>query len=446
MRLFAALSLLFLGSSTNICLASSADDPAKPGNTQPETQHIFGDWGGLRTSLATKGIDLSLGYIGQLAANVSGGKRAGFDYAQQLEFKADFDWGKIANLSGFSTHAIFVNRLGRNLSSDYIGDNVFQAQSMYGGGGNVVVHLAELYGEQAFLGGKVDVAAGRLLVGEDYATSPLYCDFMSTAVCGYPNSLAAKAGFTTFPNSTWGARVRVAALEHLYVQAGAYQVRPEAGGNTGLNWGWSGTTGTYYPFEVGYEPAYGSSRLNGHYKLGFVHDTSNYPDLLEDENGLAFAETGNPAAMHNGRNSLYFLADQMLYRSGQKPEDGLILLGGFVSSDKSTSQFSRFAFFGLTDQGIIASRPDDSFGVLVAWQEVSDALAATQALQAANGMPLEKSAQGIQSHESLIEARYNIAVSPGLAIMPDVQYVVHPDAARVLPNSVVVGIQMKANL
>jgi porin len=427
-------------------LANSANDPAKPGNAQPETQHILGDWGGIRTSLAAEGIDLSLRYIGQLAANVSGGKSAGFDYARQLEFKADFDWAKLANLNGFSTHALFVNRLGRNVSADYVGDNVFQAQSMYGGGGNVVVHLAEFYGEQALFGGKVDIAAGRLLVGQDYATSPLYCDFMSTAVCGYPNSLAAKAGFTTFPNSTWGARVRVAPFEHLYVQAGAYQVRPAAGGDTGFDWSWAGTTGTYYPLELGYEPADGSSRLTGHYKLGFAHDTSNYPDLFEDEGGLAFAETGNPAAMHSGRNSVYLLADQMLYRSGQSPEDGLILMGGFASSDKSTSQFSRFAYLGLIDQGIIASRPDDSFGVLVAWQEISDKLTATQAIQAANGMALEKNAPGVQSHESLVEARYDIAISPGLDVMPDVQYVIHPGAARFFANALVVGLQIKASL
>jgi porin len=53
---------------------------------------------------------------------------------------------------------------------------------------------------------------------------------MNTALCGYPHGLAAKQGFSTFPNSTWGARAKFAPSKSFYVQAGAYQVRPKAGG------------------------------------------------------------------------------------------------------------------------------------------------------------------------------------------------------------------------
>jgi porin len=420
--------------------------PAKPKNTQPQVQHILGDWGGLRTELHDDGIDLSFEYIGQFAGNVSGGKNTGFDYAQQLEFKLDFDWEKIAGLNGFTTHVDLVNRLGRNLSKDYVGDGIFQSQAIYGGGGNVVVHLAELYGEEKFASGMVDVAAGRLLVGEDYATSPLYCGFMNTAICGYPNSLAAKAGFTVFPNSTWGARLRLAPVEPFYLQAGLYQVRPEGGGRSGFDWGDSGATGTYYPIEGGYEPLFGSDQLEGHYKIGFAHDSSSYPDLFRDAGGRAFATTGNPPREHGGRDSFYLLADQMLMRNGDGAENGLVLMGGYVWSTESTSRLSRFAFAGLNDQGIIPSRPDDSFGLLVGWQKVSNALSATQEIEASRGLPLSGDATGVQSDEAVIEARYEIAVSKGLGVMPDVQYVIRPGATRTYKNALVLGLQIKADL
>jgi porin len=420
--------------------------PAKPKNTEPPEQHLFGDWGGLRTTLEDSGITPSLNYIGQFSANVSGGKGTGTDYAQQLEFKLDFDGKKLAGVSGFTLHADFVNRLGRNVSADYVGDTIVQAQSVYGGGGNVVVHLAQLYAEEKLASGMVDIAAGRLLVGEDYAISPLYCGFMNTSICGYPNSLAQKAGFTVFPNATWGARIRIDPIEHVYVQGGAYQVRPAAGGRSGFDWGWSGTNGTYYPIEAGYEPLFGSDQLEGHYKFGFAHDTSNYPDLFEDKRGLPFAATGNAPRTHGGRDSFYLLADQMLQRNGDGPANGLVLMGGYVWSDESTSQFSRFAFAGLTDQGIFPSRPDDALGVVVAWQGISKDLSETQAIEALQGVPLSKDAAGVQSDETVIEARYDIAVAKGLRVMPDLQYVIHPGAAHTFSNALVLGVQVKAEL
>ncbi len=110
---------------------------AKPGNDAPAEQHLFGDWGGLRSDLHSRGVDLSVDYTGQVAADVAGGRKTGVDYAQQIQLKADVDWSVLAGIKGFSTHAILVNRAGRNLGTDYVGDNLFQPQSVYGGAGDV---------------------------------------------------------------------------------------------------------------------------------------------------------------------------------------------------------------------------------------------------------------------------------------------------------------------
>lgn len=441
--LFAALSFALLLSSG--AQAQGQPKPAAPKNDAPAEQHIFGDWGGIRSDLHGRGIDLSLDYTGQVAANVAGGRRSGNDYAQQIQFKADADWSVLAGVKGFTTHAILVSRAGRNLGADYVGDNLFQSQSVYGGAGDVLVHLVEAYGEEKLAAGRIDIAAGRLAVGEDFATSPLYCDFLNTAICGYPHSLPAKVGFTAFPNSTWGARARVAPLPHLYLQGGAYQVRPQFGGRGGFDWGWSGTTGTYFPVEVGYEPVVGAAGLPGHYKLGFAHDTSDYFDVLRDASGRPFVATGARPARRSGRNSAYLLADQMVHRSGDGPSDGLILLGGYVRSDRDTSQFSRFAFFGAIAPSPFPSRSHDNIGVVVAWAKISDPLAETEALQAAAGLPLADQAVGVQSRETIVEARYQIALDRGLRLTPDIQYIAHPGAARTFPNATAIGLQVEAD-
>lgn len=59
--------------------AASAKPPAKPKNDAPAEQHLFGDWCGVRPQLHDSGVELSFDFTGQVAANVSGGRRSGAD-------------------------------------------------------------------------------------------------------------------------------------------------------------------------------------------------------------------------------------------------------------------------------------------------------------------------------------------------------------------------------
>lgn len=444
-----ALSLLRLTLIAGAAVASAARsapaDIAKPKNDAPKPQHLLGDWGGLRTRLHDGGLDLTLDYRGEAGAVVAGGKRRGADYAQQVELKADADWGKIARAKGLRTHMILVNRAGRNASTDYAGDQLFQIQEIFGGTHAAIVHLVELYAQQKLDDDHIDIAAGRLPVGEDFATSPLYCAFMNTAICGYPHSLPAKVGFSVFPNSTWGARIRAAPGAHVYAQVGAYQVRPKFGGKYGFDWGFSGTTGTYFPAEVGWEPEFGAAALPGHYKAGFGYDTSNYKDNLLDAVGRPFVLSGAPPREHASRHSWYLLADQMLARNGDGPANGFVVMGGYVHSAPATSQLSDFVFLGLLDQGVIAGRPDDSAGIIVSKATISGSLHDSEALQSGLGLTLAGGAPSVQTSEIIVEGRYQVALRPGLDVMPDIQYLVRPSASRHYRNATALGLRIDAD-
>lgn len=407
---------------------------------------MLGDWNGQRSALEDQGVALSLNYIGEQAGNLDGGRRGGTDYAQQVELDADIDWKKLAGLNGFSTHAVLINRAGRNLSSDYVGDNLFQAQEIYGGGGNVLIHLVYVYAEQKFSDGRIDLAAGRLAAGNDFASSPLYCDFMNTGICGYPHSLPNKVGFTAFPNSTWGGRVRFDPGNHVYIQAGLYQVRPQLGGRAGLDFGTSDTTGGYIPVELGYEPTLGEDEMPGHYKIGVTHDTSNYPDLNRNAFGQPLVSSGGPALNHRGCGSEYLLVDQMLVRNGSGPMNGVIAFAGMVHSSPQTSQFEWFTFGGIVDQGVFDARPDDSIGASIAYAKIGNPLIQTEALQSQHGLPLAMDAVGVQSNEILMEARYSFKITDGLHIMPDLQYVVRPGAATRYQNATILALHIAADL
>ena len=106
----------------------------------PKVEHMLPDWGGWRHTLEDKGIFLLLDATSEFAGNVSGGVRRGATFANQVGLEFDIDWQRLAGVTGFSTHAIVVNRSG-NSTSHLFGDNLLPVQEIYGAGGDVAVHL-----------------------------------------------------------------------------------------------------------------------------------------------------------------------------------------------------------------------------------------------------------------------------------------------------------------
>ena len=116
----------------------------------PET-HLFDNWGGLRTRLHDRGVDLSIDYTTESAWNISGGIRRGADYAHQIGIQADLDWEKLAGIAGLTTHTVIINRAGRNASTEYVGDTVIQAQEIFGAGFDQAVNLVWFYAEEKMM-------------------------------------------------------------------------------------------------------------------------------------------------------------------------------------------------------------------------------------------------------------------------------------------------------
>lgn len=413
---------------------------------QPE--HALGDWGGLRTRLTDRGIDLAPGYLAEIADVTSGGQRHGLDYAHQIKVQADVDGGKLMGLEGFSLHTVLVNRAGRNASADYLGDDLFEVQEIYGGTAHAALHLVYLYGEQLLAGGKLDLKAGRMDVGQDFAASPLYCQFLSLGLCPQPRSLTLDSGFSIYPNSTWAARARTQAGP-LYAAAGVYQARPRYGGPSGFDWGFSHTTGVELPAEIGWEPRFGGNKLLGHYKAGIAINTSDTPDPLTMAAG---------GANHGHRTSWYLLADQMIARTGKSGTDGVILLAGWAHADLHTAVLSDFAFGGVTARGIIPGRLGDTVEALVSHGSVSGRVTAAQRLAAAQGEALPSGfpaapgsfgaaavPPGVQTGEWIVEANYGFKARPGVTIVPDVQFVGRPAAVKSIPDALVLAGRLEVN-
>jgi hypothetical protein len=129
-RLFCCLAIaiasLALGS---VAQAQSVD--AQSLDDWLQHPYMTGDWGGLRTKLEAEGFHLRAHYLSETAGNPSGGLKQGTQYAQQVDFGADLDLGKLANLPGGQVHITFTDRAGQSLAALDVG-NLISEQEIFG--------------------------------------------------------------------------------------------------------------------------------------------------------------------------------------------------------------------------------------------------------------------------------------------------------------------------
>jgi porin len=417
-----------------------ARTPAQTGVSAP-TEHLFGDWGGLRPALENMGIYLNFDALTEFAGNVSGGTKQGATFAGQEALGLDIDWQRLAGVPGLSTHVTLVNRWGAN-DSTLFGDHLLPVQEIYGAGGNVAAHLVSAYVQEKLFDGRLDLAAGRMNVENDFASSPLYCNYMNNVLCGDPKALpGGDIGHSAYPDGVWGGRVRVRPRPDIYVTAGVYEVSQGLYGNdwrSGFEFDGAQDSGIYVPVEAGFEPRLGDQRLPGHYKIGFGYDSSN------TYTNFSSALTTPPGARpptHGGNTQFWLRADQMLVRQGPGDQSGIIVMAGFIHNNPINSVYAEQYFLGALDRGFWAARPNDAVAMLFTYNTVSGQLGNVQAREMELGLPLSNNATGVQSHEMILEVNYNIHVYRGLSFQPDFQYVIRPNAQANIHDAAVFGFR-----
>ena len=410
----------------------------------PRVDRLFDTWGGLQTDLARQGVNVQIDAVTEFAGNVSGGIKQGATFANQVGVQADINWERLAGLTGLSTHVIVVSRSGSS-DSALFGDNFSPVQEVYGSGGNVLLHLVSAYAQETLAGGRLDVAAGRMNVENDFASSPIYCNFVNNGLCGDPKALpGGDRGHSAFPDAVWAARVQILPTSDTYIRTGVYQVNQglysDANFRTGFKLDDSQTSGVYLPIELGWIASLGPDKLPGHYKLGFGYDTSSgYEDF-----GNELAATGVPgftAKSRSGNTQMWVLADQMLVRSGPGDGDGLVALAGFIHNDPNNSVYAEQYYAGAVERGFWKARPKDAIGLLFMYDTVSGRLGSVQELEAMQGLPLGNGATGVQRREMILETNYDIQVFRGVNVEPDFQYVFRPNAQSSIKDAAVFGVK-----
>ncbi|WP_323992958.1 carbohydrate porin [Nguyenibacter sp. L1] len=429
----------------------SLDTPTAYENTPftPPVEHMYQPWANLVKDLNRRGIGIVVDYTSESALALDGGNAGDAGYAHQIGVELDLDWSKLVGWRGFTTHAVAVNRAGHNMAADFGDRSLNGFQEIYGGGGNVGVHLVYVYGTQDLWGGRLQIAAGKMPVNIDFSASPLFCTFMNKSMCGNPKSLTrGDPGYGTYPGSTYGTRFRLWPMHGMYVQAGLYGVNPDLNTNrydrTGFNFSTNRYTGIYVPVEFGLIPTFGPHNLVGHYKFGVAYDDANYADNYLDIYNNPAPLTRKPFRTDNGKTQIWVEGDQMLIRNGHGPLNGLYVMAGLVRNDPRTSAYL-YQFYGaLVDRGIFHSRPQDTFGIELSRTTASPDLVAAQRIDYALGRKLPGNTTYPQSHLTVLEVTYSFHVTRGLSMQPDYQRIMRPNLQRNKPAIDAIGLKVHA--
>lgn len=437
-----ALNLALFGAmhAAGALAQTSQQAPEVVSNQTADTQQqlepaprMTGDWGGLRTRLFDRGIDISFGALSEAGGNVSGGRSHEATQVSGFALGATLDMQKLAGLKGGTFQATFTKRQGPALL-DRAGLNTLQPpQEIYARG--QTYRLTDFWYTQQ-VGKVTDVKVGRMTMGEDFATLP--CDFMNLTFCGNPVGNLVGTYWYNGPISQWAGRVRVKPGDFSFM-AGVYEYNPNnLKEDIALNHG--GAKGVTAPIEAGWMPHLGPNGLPGSYRIGFWYSTARGDDVLTGVDRRPFAITGLDPLDHKSRYGGYILLQQQLTGSyvddganGAKTTHGLSAFLNLTQTDRTTTRTDSQIAFWLVYAGPIASRPHDDMGIAVGRTHVNTRASLSEIL-AAPGSERPNA-------EYTSELYYSINLRPWLVLRPNVQYIVDPGGYASATDVVVFGLK-----
>jgi porin len=420
--------------------AADAATKARPPQAQPksiwEQEKLTGDWGGARTALSDKGIDISLNYIAETFAVLSGGLERRSTYEGRLEFSVDANLEKLIGWRGASTHVtVFqIHNEGRNAAD--VAGSIADPSNI---DARPTTRLFTAWFQQEF-NSIASLRIGQLAADDEFFTSETAGGLLN-GTFGWGNNLAANMtnGGAAYPLATPGARLQAMPTDSFTLLGAVFSGDP-AGANCtddaqqcnrhGTTFSFSG--GSMWIGETQYKVNQGANPMGlpGVYKVGGWYQTTDFADRRYGVDGAgAVVLLSDPTVAgplnHSGNWGIYAVADQMVWRNGGRSVN-LFLRGGYSPADRNVISWYIDGGAGL--KGLVPGRADDVLTFGASYAKISgDASAAdTDAGNVA------------RNYELLFELNYAAQITPWWVIQPDLQYIVHPNGGQ-NPNDATQG-------
>ncbi len=416
---------------------------ATPGIWQRNS--LTGDWGGLRSEWADRGIHVEGSYIGDVFANLDGGLDEDTAYLDALDLKLLLDMAELADWSGGNVLIRGLYNNGGSVSAhvgDIQGVNNIEAPRGF--------KLYEAWVQQNLLSNRLTVLAGLYDINSEFDVIQSAGLFINSSHgIGAEFAASGLAGPSIYPFTALSVRLKTLLTPSLYFQAvvsdgvpgdpddrndNALIIRDEEGAFLAAEIGWyllegNGDSVGAKGFSTPARRQYIGREVPASYKtklaLGVWGYTSDFEKLRR--------ANGQPPATSARDNGIYGLLDWNAY---QEPHDEAQGLAAFLRLGYANNDASRFSFYGgagLIYTGLVAGRDKDEIGLALAVARNSDYTKSV-------------STQALDDTETTIELTYRARLAPWLVFQPDVQYVINPGAVPTLQNALVIGVRLEINL
>lgn len=416
---------------------AAEDSKAAP---QAAAETLLGNWGGVRSTLSAHGCDFTVQYLGEVAGNVTGGARRGTVYDGLVNLAGDVDFEKFVGWPGGAFHVAMLYPHGKSLTDKYVHD-LYVLSNL---DASDDVHLFELWLEQNFLDDQFSVRLGQMAVDQEFAFTEQGALFNSSAFGWFP---IVGATAPVYPQGAPGVRLKWQPSAALYFQAAVVDgdVNPTDAAGTETNphgVKFRLDEGAFVAAESGYNWTLAGETKPGMVKLGGWFHTAATGHQRLDDTGLSLADplsSGNPKSLSENW-GLYLAAEQVLWK--ENPDDkesaqgfGIFSRAGYAPGDRNQINF--YLEGGVTRTGLFPGRDDDVCGLGLAYGQLGHA---ARALGADDNF-FNTASNPLPDYELVIEAEYQIQVSPGFAVQPGMQYIAHPGGSSAIQDALVLSLR-----
>jgi porin len=442
------LFIFFIFSFALICsaIAKDSDEDEKPADPDAgESTLSERTLGLLPNPFEKRGLKFTATYVGEALGNPAGGKRQGVVYEGRLNLAVDVDFGKAAQWKGLSLHGNIFQIHGNGLSRDDIG-NLLTVSSIEA---LPTTRLYELWLEQKFANDRITVRAGQLAADTEFINSSYAGVFINSSF-GWPAITAVNlpSGGPAPPMAALGARVRAKLSDQVTILAAVFDGDaagpgvgdPQLRNRYGLNFRLNDP-----PFMIGeVQYSYGGKEkgtLPGGLKAGAWYHAGSFNDQRVTQTGVSLADPGGSgvAAQYRGNHGLYAVFEQSLYQFGGSKDRDIGVFARISGSPGDRNLIDMYADGGLTFNGPFESRPNDKFGLGIAYARISPrARDLDRDFEVFTGVQ-----RTIRDAETVFAATYWAEVRDGWIIHPSVQYVKHPNGGALDPADAAGGGPLK---
>lgn len=457
---FKPLSCLFISFAASNCLQAWAEPMtlADPSNQAAPARKELADNAKLMGSstkrffkdAAEKGMYFRAGFNEEIAGNVSGGLRKGVTASEYATVGMDLDLQKMMGWNQAALHWTVIALHSKGLNTEYIGGGVDSQENFAPFN---LVRFLNLTLEQRFSllhDNDLNVIVGRMGALPYFAQSELTCQFMSHAFCGVLYGFPQSTGTAVAPVSSWGGRVKFSSGPRTYVQAGAFVADDTTfDDRTGLfDVGTQHIHGTNYMAETGYETHFTDEVKPRYYRLGISYLDARRSDVLLNTEGRERWKHGGNPKTQRGETAVYLTAGQVLQRPDVSSRRNLSAFGSVYYNLDDAEAIQYTVKGGLVETGTFQGRDEDTIGLAVSQIRFSgkevDYLSGMRSVGGGHS--------NASSHEEIVELNYGIHVSPGVVVLPNIQYTFNPDtrytptSPRGIPDTLVLGLQLNISL